>query len=154
MHERGEIPLFQLDAPDGRRRGTLDAWQRREMLVALLHPGCDVCQALHRSLVDRTPELHRDEVDVFAVVRPGAPEAPVPPGALVDAEGRVTRTLSEALHLAPDAAVLAVANRFSKLYAVVDLHSGPTAAVLKEAMEWLQLAQLQCGECQAPLDWD
>jgi len=154
MHERGEIPLFQLDAPDGRRRGTLDAWQRREMLVALLHPGCDVCQALHRTLAARAPEWRKEEVDVFSVVRPGQPEAPVPPGALVDADGRVTRTLSEALGLKPDAAVLAVGNRFSRLYAVVDLHAGPTAAVLKEAQEWLQLAQYQCGECQAPLAWD
>ena len=65
-----------------------------------------------------------------------------------------TRELSEALELKPDAAVLVVANRFSKLYAVLDIHSESTAAVLKEALEWLQLAQLQCGECQAPLAWD
>ena len=151
MHERGEIPLFQLDAPDGRRRGTLDAWQRREMLVALLHPGCDVCQALHRTLAARAPELSRDEVEFLSVVRPGGP---VLPGALVDTEGRVARSLSEALGLKPDAAVLAVGNRFSKLYAVVDVHSKPMAAVLDEALEWLRLAQLQCGECQAPLAWD
>lgn len=152
MRERGEIPLFQLEAPDGRKRGTLDAWQRRDMLVALLHPGCDVCQALHRVLDSRAPGWRKEEVELFSIVRPGS--APVPPGALVDADGRVTRELSGALELPPDAAVLAVANRFSRLYAVLDIHSGPTAVVLKEALEWLQLAQLQCGECQAPLDWD
>lgn len=152
MRERGEIPLFQLEAPDGRKRGTLDAWQRRDMLVALLHPGCDVCQALHRVLDSMAPGWRKEEVELFSIVRPGS--APVPPGALADADGHVTQVLSEALELKPDAAVLAVANRFSKLYAVLDIHSGSTAAVLKEALEWLQLAQLQCGECQAPLAWD
>jgi hypothetical protein len=44
--------------------------------------------------------------------------------------------------------------RFGKLYAVVDIHSDSTEAVLNEALEWMDLAQRQCGECSAPLDWD
>jgi len=154
MAERSEVPLFQLPAPDGPPRGTLDAWQRREMLVALMHPGCDICHALHRMLMSRAPGWRQQEIDVFSVVPPGRPGEPLPPGALQDSEGRVSRELAQELGASPGAAVLAVANRFGMLYAVLDIHGGPTEAVLREALEWLDLAQRQCGECSAPLDWD
>ncbi|NMO22129.1 hypothetical protein HPC49_36155 [Pyxidicoccus fallax] len=151
MHERGEVPLFRLEAEGGGPRGTLDAWQRRDMLVALLHPGCDVCQALHRILQERAPGLRTGEAEVMAVVPQGAAGVQVPPGALVDVEGRVSRSLAEAFG---GEGRLGIASRFGGLYAAVDIHSGPTQRVLDEALEWLDLAQRQCGECQAPLAWD
>jgi hypothetical protein len=149
MHERGEVPLFELKAEDGRPSGTLAAWQRRDMLVALLHPGCDVCHALHRSLQEHAPGLRTQEAEVMTVVPQG--RDPAPPGALVDAEGRASRALAEAFG---GEGRLGVASRFGGLYAVVDIHSGATRRVLDEALEWLDLAQRQCGECQAPLAWD
>ncbi len=151
MHERGEVPLFDLTAEDGRPRGTLAAWQRRDMLVALLHPGCDVCHALHRALQERASELRTQETEVMTVVPPGRAAEPFPPGTLVDVEGRASRALAEAFG---GEGLLGVANRFGRLYAVVDIHSGATRRVLDEALEWLDLAQRQCGECQAPLAWD
>ena len=154
MRERGEVPLFQLPVPGGPPRGTLDSWQRRDMLVALLHPGCDICQALHRVLMARAPQWRQEEIDVLSVVPSGRPGEPLPPGALEDSEGRVSGELAQALGASPGSARLAVANRFAKLYAVLDIHGGPTEAVLREALEWLDLAQRQCGECFAPLDWD
>jgi hypothetical protein len=152
--ERSEVPLFQLPVPDGPPRGTLDAWQRRDMLVALLHPGCDICHALHRVLMARAKAWRSEEIDVFSVVPPGRPGEPLPPGALHDSEGRVSQELAKELGASPGSAVLAVANRFGLLYAALDIHGGPTEAVLKEALEWLDLAQRQCGECFPPLDWD
>jgi hypothetical protein len=154
MRERSEVPLFQLPVPGGGLRGTLDAWQRHDMLVALLHPGCDICQALHRALMARAPDWRREEIDVISVVPRGRAGESLPPGALEDSEGRVSRELAQALGVSPGAARLAVANRFSKLYTSVDIHGGPTEAVLREALEWMDLAQRQCGECSAPLDWD
>lgn len=154
MQERTEVPLFQLPVPGGQPRGTLDAWQRRDMLVALLHPGCDICHALHRVLQARAPRWQQEEIEVFSVVPPGQPGEPLPPGALGDSEGRVSRELAQALGAAPGEARLAVANRFGMLYAVLDIHGVPTEAVLHEALEWMDLAQRQCGECFAPLDWD
>lgn len=151
MRERGEVPLFELTAEDGRPRGTLGAWQRRDMLVALLHPGCDVCQALHRALQERAPDLRTQEAEVISVVPQGRAGGPVPPGALVDAEGRAARALADVLG---GEGRLGVASRFGGLYASVDLHSGAPQRVLDEALEWLDLAQRQCGECQAPLAWD
>ncbi|MBN1208392.1 MAG: hypothetical protein JXB05_26260 [Myxococcaceae bacterium] len=154
MRERGEVPLFQLPVPGEHPRGTLDAWQRRDMLVALMHPGCDICQALHRALMARAPRWRSEEIEVFSVVPPGQPEEPLPLGALQDSEGRISRELAQALGASPEAALLAVANRFGKLYAVLNIHGGPTEEVLREALEWMDLAQRQCGECFAPLDWD
>jgi hypothetical protein len=124
------------------------------MLVALQHPGCDICHALHRMLMARAPGWRSQEIEVFSVVPPGRPGEPLPPGALQDSEGRVSQELAQALGASPGAAVLAVANRFGMLYAVLDIHGGPTEAVLHEALEWMDLAQRQCGECFAPLDWD
>jgi hypothetical protein len=154
MRERGEVPLFQLPVPGGSPRGTLDAWQRRDMLVALLHPGCDICHALHRSLLARAPQLRQEEIELLSVVPSGQPGEPLPPGTLEDAEGRVSRELAQALGASPGSARLGVANRFGKLYAALDIHGGATDAVLREALEWMDLAQRQCGECFAPLDWD
>jgi hypothetical protein len=151
MQERGEVPLFELAAENGRPRGTLAAWQRRDMLVALLHPGCDVCQALHRALQERAPGLRTQEAEVMTVVPQGRAGEQVPPGALVDAEGRASRALSDVFG---GEGRLGVANRFGRLYTVVDIHAGATQRVLDEALEWLDLAQRQCGECQAPLAWD
>ena len=151
MHERGEIPLFRLEAAEGSPRGTLDAWQRRDMLVALLHPGCDVCQALHRVLQERAPRLRTEEAEVMVVVPQRGAGVPVPPDALVDVEGRVSRSLAEVFG---GEGRLGIASRFGGLYAAVDIHSGSTQRVLDEALEWLDLVQRQCGECQAPLAWD
>ncbi len=151
MHERGEVPLFELKMEDGRPRGTLAAWQRRDMLVALLHPGCDACQALHRVLQERAPALRTQEAEVMTVMPQGRAGEPVPPGALVDVEGRVARALADVFG---GEGRLGVASRFGGLHAVLDIHSGSTQRVLDEALEWLDLAQRQCGECQAPLAWD
>jgi hypothetical protein len=148
MPLRRDIPLFQLEAEDGHRRGTRDAWQRREMLVALLHANCEACQRLHRELL-----AHRDEVEVFTVMIPGRAGEPVLPGALRDSEGTVTRKLAETLGSVPGTATLVVANRFGELYGHVAVHGRPTSEVLAEALEWLDLAQRQCGECFAPL-WE
>ncbi|MDY7229526.1 hypothetical protein [Hyalangium rubrum] len=154
MHERGEVPLFRLPVPSGPPRGTLDAWQRRDMLIALTHPGCDICQALHRALQAKAAEWRKEEIDTFTVVPKLRSGESLPPGALEDAEGRVSQELARAFGGPSGGARLAVANRFARLYAVVDIHSGPTEAVLREALEWMELAQLQCGECFAPLAWD
>ncbi|WP_309891636.1 hypothetical protein [Archangium sp.] len=153
MPLRRDIPLFLLEAEDGTAHGTREAWQRREMLVALLHANCEGCQALHRELQARGPGWNREEVALFTVMMPGRPGEPLLPGALKDTEGTVAWKLAEAYGRVLGTATLAVANRFGELYGVVEVHGRPTAEVLAEALEWLDLAQRQCGECSAPL-WE
>jgi hypothetical protein len=153
MALRRHIPLFQLEAEDGHPHGTREAWQRRDMLVALLHANCDACQGLHRELRARAPAWRQEEVEAFTVMMPGQSGEPLLPGALKDPEGTVTWKLAESFGRVPGTAVLAVASRFGELYRVLDVHGRPTAQVLGEALEWLDLAQRQCGECSAPL-WE
>ncbi|HEX8439978.1 hypothetical protein [Archangium sp.] len=153
MPLRRDIPLFQLEAEEGPRRGTRDAWQRREMLVALLHANCDACQGLHRELLAHVPAWHRDEVALFTVMMPGRGGEPPLPGALRDPEGAVTWRLAEAFGCVPGTAMLAVASRFGELYGRVAVHGRRPCEVLAEALEGLDLAQRQCGECSAPL-WE
>ncbi|HEX8820111.1 MAG TPA: hypothetical protein VF794_09320 [Archangium sp.] len=154
MPLRRDIPLFQLEAEDGALRGTREAWQRREMLVALLHANCDGCQALHRELQARAPGWRRDEVELISVMMPGRPGEPLLPGALRDdPEGTVAWRLAEVSGRVPGTATLSVANRFGEFYGVVDVHGRSTSEVLAEALAWVDLAQRQCGECSAPL-WE
>ncbi|HLM46727.1 MAG TPA: hypothetical protein VK458_22845, partial [Myxococcaceae bacterium] len=109
MPLRRDIPLFLLEAEDGTAHGTREAWQRREMLVALLHANCEGCQALHRELQARVPGWHREEVALFTVMMPGRPGEPLLPGALKDTEGTVAWKLAEAYGRVPGTATLAVA---------------------------------------------
>jgi hypothetical protein len=87
------------------------------------------------------------------VVMPCLPGEPLLQGALRDAEGAVAWRLAETCGRAPGTALLVVASRFAELYGVVEVHGRSTAEVLAEALEWLDLAQRQCGECSAPL-WE
>lgn len=142
------LPLFELKDAEGRPRGTLPAWQRREVLLAVLHgEGCEPCGRLSAGLQARAEALARDEVQVLVVVPEGARLV----GALRDPTGRVVHALLAALGARDGEARLAVANRFGQLYAALDAHA---EGVLEEGLGWLDLAQRQCGECQAPLDWD
>jgi hypothetical protein len=108
---------------------------------------------LHAEVQALAPGWHQEEVEALTVVMPGQPGEPLLPGALKDEQGTVTWKLSECFGRVPGTAVVAVANRFGELYGVVEVHGPPTARVLAEALEWLDLAQRQCGECSAPL-WD
>ena len=72
-------------------------------------------------------------------------------GALRDTTGRTVHVLLEALDAKHGEARLAVASRFGTLYAALDAHA-PDA--LAQALDWVDLAQRQYGECQAPLAWD
>jgi hypothetical protein len=87
------------------------------------------------------------------VALPGRPGEPLLLGALRDPEGTVARKLAESLGRVPGTTVLAAADRFGEFYRVMDVHDRLTAKVLGEVLEWLDLAQRQCGECSAPL-WE
>jgi hypothetical protein len=142
------LPLFELKDAQGRLRGTLPVWQRREVLLAVLHgEPCAACVRLQAQLAARERSLREDEVEVLCVV-PGGTRLE---GALSDPTGRTVHGLLEALGARAGEARLAVASRFAKLYAVMDAHAD---GALGEALGWVDLAQRQCGECQPPLDWD
>ena len=135
----GDMPLFE--EPDG---GTVGAWQRREMLVAVLHPaGCERCDAV-RALLD----TERDTIEAAdaAVVRFTAGD----PG--YDPHGRWSKAIARALGDVPLPALIA-ADRYARLLAAEDLHAADPAAALRDALDWIDYAQLRCEECGPPLDW-
>ena len=124
-----ELPLFTESG-----EGTEPLWQRKDMLVGLLHPGCPTCEAIASELRARRPKLWLQEVGT--VVAPWGSAA----------GGK----LSSALGIAPGEARLIVADRFLKPWRLIDAHREDA---LDESLAWMDYAQSRCGECSAPLDW-
>lgn len=154
MFPAAEVPLFELEDARGERHGTSEFWQRREMLIALVHPaGCTACEALLEHLATRRAELHADEIEAVVVsmkgTRPDAPELHV----LADSEGGVAPRLASHGEFAEGEARLLAADRFGRLYGTEDIHSGDPESVLIAALGWIEFAQSRCEECGPALEW-
>lgn len=135
---QGDMPLF--GGPDG---GTLAAWQRREMLVAVLHPpGCARCDVL-RALLESELEHIRSSGAALIRFTAGDPAD--------DPHGRWSKAIAHAIGDAPLPGLVA-ADRYARLLAAVDAHGDPHEA-LRDVLEWIDFAQLRCEECGPPLEW-
>lgn len=150
--DRRELPLFRLPGRDGEPRGTLDHWQRRDMLVALVHSSsCSECRELREELRRRRDRFSADQVSVIEVALspPGGD-----PGLLEDPQGQVAAQLASAVGAPAGSPLLLVATRFARIAAALDPHRTPAATLVDRAMEEMNLAQTQCEDCSLPLDWD
>ncbi len=138
-----KVPLFQLEGADGRRYGTEDLWQRKEMLVALLHgEACARCRELRELLAAGEDEWRRQGLGLVLVeLAPEGEEAPV------------SVRLARAFGVRVGEASLGVVDRFGEVYASLEAHARPAREVLTEALEWVDFIQRQCPECFAPVDW-
>ena len=117
-----DIPLFS--------PGTMELWQRREMVVAVLDDRCPECDGIRAELAQHQERWAKEEVGcVF--LRAGSDRA-------------------NEFSMEP---ALIIANRFGQFYAELPIHGRQPGASVSEALEWVDLAQRQCGECQAPLQW-
>jgi hypothetical protein len=146
------LPLFRLYDPRGQFRGSLDCWQRRDMVIALLHSvRCDRCREVQSLFLANEERWRAEEAAVLTVALTEAPAEALWATALVDPAGEVVRNLPSSPLKADQARVLVV-NRFAEVYACLDAHGSSAAAVLEEVKEWMDFVQRQCGECQAP--WD
>lgn len=146
-----EVPLFALDDGRGGRVGTQSAWQRSDLVWATLDPpGCERCDELEERLLAAESTLHLpDALFLRTRSQPGGPE-----GSLFDPEGRHAHLLTKALGEVQDAPRLVVASRFLELYASFAIHDrAPVAALVSQALSWLDLVQRQCGECAEQLPW-
>lgn len=143
METHSKVPLFQLEGADGRRYGTEDLWQRKEMLVALLHgEACARCRELRGLLAAREDEWRSQGLGLVLVEL--APEGE---------EDSVSGRLARAFGVRPGEASLGVVDRFGEVYASLEAHARPAHEVLAEALEWVDFIQRQCPECFAPVDW-
>lgn len=126
--QRFEIPLGPL---------TQGSWQRRDMLLVLLHDeGCAACDALSHALSPPPPGPLRD------------PELSV---RLVRGRGREGDALRRAVDVAEGEAVVVVADRFLELFAVLPAHGSLPGATVEEKVAelggWSDAVARQCGEC-------
>ncbi len=119
-----EVPLIEEILP---------AWQRKEMVIALLHSRCVHCEAVRSHLIRREGLLGDPEVLVLAL-DDSAPDS-------------VQTPLRRAAGLPKGDAFLLFGNRFLELYAVLDAHSMPVPELLQETLSWLDLMQKRCAEC-------
>jgi hypothetical protein len=119
-----EIPLLDTILP---------AWQRKEMVIALLHTGCDTCTQVRHRLEKREAILGDPEVFVL----------------LLDdrAPAEVQEKLRAAANASKDQAFIALGNRFLERYAVLDAHSMPADELLDETREWVEVMAQRCAEC-------
>ncbi len=119
-----EVPLIEAIRP---------AWQHKEMVIALLHAGCERCDAIRAHLLRREGMLGDPEVLVLAL-DDTAPED-------------VQAPLRAAAGLPGGSAFLLLGNRFLELYSVVEAHSMPADDVLEETVTWVDVMQQRCAEC-------
>jgi thiol-disulfide isomerase/thioredoxin len=138
---QGNLPLFEL--PE--HPGTIDLWQQREMLVALLHGSeCAPCRALAAALDGYEDSWDREHVGVV----------------IVHLDDHELAAIRDALfaQLVPRGVTagepcVAISDRFGLLYAAIPIHDRPTEEVVREAREWIDFIQERCDECGAPMEW-
>lgn len=142
---KGSVPIFRLADATGHARGTEALWQKQEMLVAVRHGGdCAACHALERAL--------RADVDELAGQNAGLVILPL------QARGEVARTVDvlcdalTSLGVTPGTPTLAIADRFGRLYAALDVHDTDADQMLREARDRIDFIQEQCDECGVPLE--
>ncbi|MFL5319340.1 MAG: hypothetical protein ACJ790_06755 [Myxococcaceae bacterium] len=124
-----DIPLFE--------NGTQEHWQRREMVIALLDGAeCPQCSTVRARLNARRAPWLADNVAVVSVLldEPHAAE--------------LGRAFGSAEPL------IGMANRFGSIYASLPVHGEGLDSVMRAVDEWIDLAQRQLCECQAPARWD
>lgn len=135
------LPLFRLPQAQGGQAGTLDAFQRRPCVVALLHPqGCEPCDQALGLLEARSSE----EAAIFVVglgERAAARSLPV----LQDADGRVAARLAGATERPAGEPVLVAADRYGEIAGAWSVHAQAAPAV-EAAFDEVDFVEKQCPE--------
>jgi hypothetical protein len=143
---KGNVPIFQ--APDG--EGTLQHWQQREMLIAVLHGHeCPLCGPLEAELRGESAEWQGEHTGVVILRIPKSARAD---DDTADIRGALFDTLAP-LGVAASEACLVASDRYGRMYAAIKAHGAPALQVIREAREWIDFIQEQCEECGAPLTW-
>jgi hypothetical protein len=131
MLTRRRVPLF-VSQRNG-EAGPGAWWQRREMVVALIHADCPPCAGLRARLAARTDSLAARGTGGIALEVDGR-----------DAE--LARDVVRSLELDPRAACAVVADRYGEAFAAVPVHGASADEVLDEVEAWVEHIQQQCPE--------
>lgn len=151
-----EVPIFRLpEDVAGRKFGTEDLYEQQDMVLALVHDvSCDACGHLLDELGRRTGEMAGRGASALAIVMGAPPETAGAPGIhrVHDANGQVSAALAWSLHLRPGEAMLLVADRYGGVYSSTPIHGADPAALVMDAIGWIDFVQEQCPECGVP-EW-
>lgn len=137
------IPLMPLEGVGGPGAW----WQRKEMLIALLHRGCDPCRRFEGALTEAVAEDPNRELGV-ALLPIGECQPDGTPGRQLEVARdavALTRALQSALGLEPGSAYVVVADRFADVARVRPVHDAPER-VAREALDAVDAVELQCPE--------
>jgi hypothetical protein len=137
MLTQRRVPLF-LVRDDGAESGPAVWWQRREMVVALLHAACATCDRFRERLDSRAAALRARAADQVQLLLDG----PARRASHADLAEDVTGSLG----LEPGVALAVVADRYGEAFAAVPVHGDDAERVLDEIEAWLDHVQQQCPE--------
>jgi hypothetical protein len=133
MLDRRRIPPFVV-SDQGEEIGPGAWWQRREMVVALLHATCVICDRLRERLASHSGALREREAEQVTLSMDGSIGRDLAP------------RVAHALGLEQGVAFAVVADRYGEAFAAVPVHGADTDAVLSEIDAWLDHIQQQCPE--------
>lgn len=133
MRVHTRVPLF-LVRVQGAESGPAAWWQRREMVVALVHAACAACDRFRERLASRDPVLRARGAGQVALELDGA--------GFRELAQRVVDTLG----LEPGVAFAVVADRYGEALVALPVHGADADGVLGEIEAWLDHIQQQCPE--------
>lgn len=152
---RTVIPVFQLMTAEGKAISTWDfKGQRNMVLIFLPGEGCAECNEFLRVIVNMYHQFEEETAVVLPIVQGNSekavairdelrPQFPV----LFDETGVVTSMYTD--HLP----AVFVTDRFGELRAEWIAGPGHQFPPHKDILDALELIELECPECGAPLDW-
>ena len=149
------IPAFQLMSAEGRSVNTWDYKGRMNMVLAFLPGEGDAgSTGFIRSVAEMYHQYEEEDAVFIGIVDGGVERAnslrdelhpPFP--ILYDEAGEVTGSYTDALP------AVFVADRFGELYAQWVVGAAGFFPSQKEVLDALELINLECPECGAPLEW-
>lgn len=157
LHTRQLIPPLTIRTPDGHAVRAWDFKQKKNLVIAFLDAGCDVCEGFLKTLAQRSSDLKEKEAVVLAVFLEPTPIGlthGMPPEIILgsDVSGRSIRRFLGDGAIAPrsrEGRGVFVTDRYGELSAlwIVQQHEFPAVSEIFASLERISIA---CEECFMP----
>ena len=157
LHTRQLIPPLTIRTPDGHAVRAWDFKQKRNLVIAFLDAGCEVCEGFLKTLAQRSSDLKEKEAVMLAVFLEPTPIglAHGMPAEIIlgsDVSGRSIRRFLGDGAIAPrsrEGRGVFVTDRYGELSAlwIVRQHEFPSVSEIFTSLEQIGIA---CEECFMP----
>jgi len=152
---RSMIPVFELTSADGRRVAIWNYKSRRNIVLVFLPvPICRACIDFLQSAGKTCHQYEEEDAVLLAIVQGDVDSATAlreklePPfPILFDPAGQVTARYTT------EVPAVFVADRFGELYAQWIVGPEGTFPSQKKILDVVELINLECPECGAPVEW-